>query len=135
MCGTILQLGLVVAIVELWVLIEVGARVGALTAIGLLGRSVGVGLGIVRGQGLTMLDRVRRGELDPQADALGGPLLVVAAGLLVLPGLLSDVLGYALLVPPIRRLAARRLARWLIQRGRGPGGGPGAGSGTIIVVR
>ncbi|MCE5269477.1 MAG: FxsA family protein [Planctomycetaceae bacterium] len=37
--------------------------------------------------------------------------LVLAAALLILPGALTDVLGLALLTPPIRRLAAHALPR------------------------
>jgi UPF0716 protein FxsA len=130
MCGPLL-LGIVGGFaLELWVLIQVGARVGALETIFLVFLTAAVGMALVRGQSLTTLDRLRRGHAE-RAEVIEGPLLVVAALLLLLPGFVSDAAGALLLIPPLRRLVARKLFE---RFGRGGPGGPPSDD-TIIVIR
>lgn len=45
----------------------------------------------------------------PEEGALGGVLALFGGLFLVVPGVLSDLLGVALLVPPVRRLVAERM--------------------------
>jgi UPF0716 protein FxsA len=83
-------------------------------------------------------DQVRADELTVRESGL----LLTAAALLAVPGLLSDAAGLVLLIPPVRRtlarrFAARRSAPVTIIRGEtvsGPGTEPPAGpaGGTII---
>ena len=40
---------------------------------------------------------------------LDGMLLAAAGALLLAPGLISDVMAFLLLIPPVRRMVARRL--------------------------
>jgi UPF0716 family protein affecting phage T7 exclusion len=51
----------------------------------------------------------------PAAGALDAMLVVASGVLFALPGLLTDVLGAILLLPPARRFGARYLRRWLGQ--------------------
>jgi UPF0716 protein FxsA len=44
--------------------------------------------------------------------------LLLAGALLLTPGLLTDVVALALLVPPLRRAVARASLRWLLPRAR-----------------
>jgi UPF0716 protein FxsA len=65
-----------------------------------------IGLSLLRREGLATLERfttrLQLGE-PPMAEAWEGMCLVLAALLLMLPGLLSDVIALALLIPFIRR--------------------------------
>ncbi len=126
-CGPILLAAVAGFALELYVLIEVGARVGAVQTVSLVFLTAIVGTALVRGQGLVALQRLQAGRAE-RAEVLEGPLLVVAALLLLLPGFITDAMGALLLVPPLRRRVARRLFE---RHGHGPRGG----DGTIIVVR
>lgn len=133
MCGPLLLASVGGFALELWVLIRVGARVGAFETVLLVFLTAAAGMALVRGQSLVTLDRLRRGHAE-RAEVLEGPLLLVAALLLLLPGFISDAAGALLLIPPLRR----RVARKLFERfGRGGPGGPGGppGDDTIIVIR
>lgn len=108
----------------LWVLLEVAAFALAGRLVGVLGTlalvlltAVGGGL-LLRAQGAEALaglrGGVRRGG-DPLGLLLRDGFRLVAALLLILPGLLGDVAGLLLLVPWVQARVAADLAR----RGRG----------------
>ena len=126
-CGPILLAALGGFALELYLLIEVGARLGGVETVFLVFMTAIAGTALVRGQGLTVLRRLQAGRAE-RAEVLEGPLLVVAALLLLLPGFLTDGAGALLLIPPLRRWVARRL---FDRRGSGRGGG----DGTVIVIR
>lgn len=117
MCGPISLLFIAIPVLEIWVMIQVGRQVGLFETLALLALSAVIGLSIAKNQGLSALRRVQQGEVPPEAELLAGPLLLVAALLLVVPGFVSDAFGFVLLVPPVRRIVARRLARRM-ERGR-----------------
>lgn len=92
----------------------VGGAVGALSTVALVVVTAAVGLLIFRIQGFAhwrrMQELLSRGEL-PARDVIEAWLLVVAAVLLLVPGFFSDIIGFALLVPPLRASAAAGLLR------------------------
>jgi UPF0716 protein FxsA len=109
---------LVVPFVELFVLIQVGQAIGALPTIGLLVVMSVVGAWLVKREGLQILRRaqaqVRRGEV-PGRELVDGVLVLLAGALMLTPGFFTDIMGIALLIPPvraaIRSLASAQLAR------------------------
>lgn len=94
-------------LVELYVLIEVGSDIGALPTILLSIFTAALGGWLVRHQGLSVLFRVQRmldaGEM-PAVELIEGALLLVTGLLLLLPGFITDGLGFLVLIPPVRRL-------------------------------
>ncbi|PWC32251.1 FxsA family protein [Azospirillum sp. TSO35-2] len=132
-----LLLILLLPILEIVGFIQVGDWIGAGPTIGLLALSALVGMILVRHQGLGSLTRAQaaaaRGEA-PIGTVLDGFCAVFAGILLIIPGFLTDLLGLALLVPPLRR----GLGRWLLGRiggglpvfTTGPGAGFGRGTGA-----
>ncbi len=95
-----------VPLIELALLIEVGSRIGALSTIGLCLLTAAIGGLLVRSQGGQVLATLRR-QLDagrlPVEEAFHG-ICILAAGLLLLtPGFVTDAVGFALLVPALRR--------------------------------
>jgi UPF0716 protein FxsA len=105
---------IVAPLVELFVVLRVGAAIGALNTIALLVVVSLIGAALVKRQGLAVAGRLRRqmdaGE-DPSRSLVDGFLLLVAGVLLILPGFVSDVIGLALLLPPLRAGAARLILR------------------------
>jgi UPF0716 protein FxsA len=98
---------------ELVLLLVVASRLGALATLALLLLGGIAGLGLLRGQQLSVLARLRRGL--PSAgpflpELLDGALRAAAAVLLIVPGFISDGLALILLVPAVRRRLAQRLA-------------------------
>ncbi len=78
-----------------------------------------VGVWLVHSEGLRCWREFRqqlaRGE-PPAAPVLDGLLILVAAVLLVTPGVLTDLVAIVLLVPPVRRAIRRNVSRRLQDR-------------------
>ncbi len=101
-------------LIELYVLIQVGSAIGALPTILLSILTAVIGGYLVRMQGLTVLMRVRstmdRGE-TPALELLDGAVLLLCGFALMLPGFITDAVGFALLVPALRHVLIRRYVK------------------------
>lgn len=93
-------------LVELYVLIEVGSVIGALPTIALSIFTAILGGYLVRTQGVAVLFRAReqlaRREV-PAFELAEGALLLLVGLALLLPGFITDTVGFLLLLPPLRR--------------------------------
>ncbi len=127
--ATLVALFLVVPLVEIYVLIQIGSQVGALPTVALCVGTALAGAALLRTQGLSTLLRVQKmveaGEL-PAVEVLEGAVLLVSGALLLTPGFVTDAIGFACLVPPLRRAA---VLRWLERR---VVGGAARGEGSVI---
>lgn len=115
--------------IELIVLLQVHAMLadalGRGTALLVtIGMIVGTGLAgaaLARQQGLSVLKQLRsqmqRGEIPGQAAA-DGILVLIGAAFLLTPGLLTDLIGFSLLIPVTRKLFQTRLMKWFQQHVR-----------------
>lgn len=96
---------LVVPIIEIYLLIQVGQVIGAGWTIFLVVLTAVIGVGLLRIQGLSTLNRaqqkLQQNEL-PAREILEGMGLVVAGALLLTPGFFTDTIGFLLLFPPTR---------------------------------
>ena len=112
--GRLLLLFIAVPAVELILLIEIGQRVGTLATIGLIMGTGIVGALLARQQGISTFARFRK-DLDdgrlPAEPIVDGVLILVAAAVLITPGVLTDLVGFLCLVPACRRLIKRSLKR------------------------
>ncbi|MBK5929102.1 FxsA family protein [Halochromatium salexigens] len=101
-------------LIELYFLIQVGSVIGALPTILLSILTAVIGGYLVRMQGLAVLMRVRstmdRGE-TPALELLDGAVLLLCGFALMLPGFITDTVGFALLVPALRQALIRRYVR------------------------
>jgi UPF0716 protein FxsA len=97
---------LLVPVAEIAVFVQVGSRIGAGMTVLLVVVSAVVGGWLVRRQGLATATRVQamvaRGE-SPALGMLEGLALLAAGVLLIIPGFLTDIAAFALLIPPLRR--------------------------------
>jgi len=99
----------IVPLTELYVLIEVGRDIGGLTTILLCLATAALGGLIIRVQGLQTLMQARQSMMQGRQESLAeqsvhGVMLVIAGALLFFPGLITDTLGFLLLIPGLRRL-------------------------------
>lgn len=112
MIGLIILIAL--PLIEIAVLIKVGQWIGFWPVLGLVIATFLLGSAILGRSGLSSAIKVRealaRGE-PPVEAMLDSSMLVVAAILLITPGLLADTVGILLLIPPVRRLIAHHALR------------------------
>jgi len=114
--GKLFLLLVAVPLVDLWLLLRVGQSIGFWPTLGLVVVAGAVGTLAVRVEGMRVL-RAWQAALAagraPEEGVLSGVLVLLGAALLVTPGVVTDLVGLALLLPPTRRLAASLLGRWL----------------------
>ena len=111
----------VVPAVELMILIRLSTLVGfpptllLILATGILGAS------LARWQGLRTTSRIRQemaqGKVPGEA-LVDGALILVAGAVLLTPGILTDALGFALLIPVIRHVFKRTALGWIQRNAR-----------------
>ena len=106
---------LVVPFIEIYLLLEVGSIIGALPTIFLVVLTAVLGAHFLRKQGLATWQRfqisLRQGTL-PAYELIEGPIILIGAALLLTPGFFTDLLGFACLVPSLRR----RIADFIIEK-------------------
>lgn len=102
-----------VPIVELLLLIKIGEVVGFWPTAAIVIGTGALGAFLTRLEGLRVLRQVqtefREGRV-PTDRLLDGVLIIVAGAVLLTPGLITDAVGFFLLVPPGRRLIREAVA-------------------------
>ncbi|HEU5151548.1 MAG TPA: FxsA family protein [Iamia sp.] len=134
-------------IAELWFIIQVADVIGGWQTLALLLVEGAIGSWLIKRQGRTVIrridERLRRHDL-PTKELADGFLILVAGVLMLTPGFLTDIVGFALLFPPTRAIArAALLRRFTARMGQGftfvsgPlfGGGPRPGDVFDATVR
>jgi len=103
----------VVPLVELALLVELAKRTSVTATLTLVLATGFLGAWLARREGIKALTRIQS-ELNsgvmPTEAMLDGALIVLAGVVLVTPGMLTDLAGFALLVPPIRGAVKKKLA-------------------------
>lgn len=119
MVGVLVLLFLLVPLAELYVIIQVGQAFGALNTIALLIVISAVGAWLAKREGLNVWRRFQRqvesGSV-PGKEIADGVMILFAGALLMSPGFLTDLLGIALLLPPVRAVIRGTLMRQAAKR-------------------
>jgi UPF0716 protein FxsA len=94
--------------------ILVGETIGVLPTLGLIVLGMVAGTALLRRQGISTLRKVQ-GELSagktPARSLAEGAAQAAGALLIIVPGFVSDLIGIALFVPPVRELLWRAIRR------------------------
>jgi len=96
---------IIIPIIEISVLMQIGAVLGVWPTIAIVIFTAWLGAKYVRQQGLSTLNSVQtkmaQGQM-PSDEIVTGLMLLVAGVLLVTPGFVTDFFGLSLLVPAVR---------------------------------
>ena len=96
---------LLVPLIEIGLFIQVGGLIGLWPTLGIVILTAIIGTYLVRSQGLAAMNSLRgsfsRLE-DPSEPLAHGAMILLAGALLLTPGFFTDVVGFALLAPPVR---------------------------------
>jgi UPF0716 protein FxsA len=114
---------LLLPVAEIAVFILVAALIGTLWALALMLATTLAGVLVLRQAGRKRITRLRVAVADTDITWIeantAGSLTVLAGVLLFLPGFLTDLVGAALLIAPLRRWCSRSLRRWVRSRDHG----------------
>ena len=110
--GRLALLFIVVPILELVLLIELGQIVGLFPTLALVITTGVVGAGLARLEGLktlwTLQSELAQGRIPAQA-IMDGLAILMGGALLLTPGILTDILGFSLLLPVSRSAIQKRV--------------------------
>ena len=110
------MLFILVPLIELALLIKLGSYIGVLDTILLIIFTGAAGAILVRAAGIQCLFTVRQqvqNGIFPADELCNGLLILIAGALLITPGLLTDVVGFTLLIPKLRNMIKARLRSFL----------------------
>ena len=96
---------IILPIIEIYLFIEIGGALGAGWTILLIFLTAAIGVSAMRQQGLAVLQEAQSAQAagrPPLAAAAHGLLILLGGGLLLLPGFLTDAIGFLCLFRPIR---------------------------------
>lgn len=127
-----------VPLLELFILIRLGGAIGLMPTLALCVLTGVAGAWLARREGMRALwsfqERLARGGVPGRA-LMDGLCILIGGAVLLTPGLLTDLLGFALLLPPSRRWIQARMKRRIERqvaegsiRVTTLGGHPGAGT-------
>ena len=102
-----------IPIIEIYLFIKIGAKIGAVTTILLIISTAFIGLIYVKYEGFNTLrsamSQFVKNEL-PLFEIVSGAALVIGAFLLLLPGFLTDALGFLLVFPLTRKIIFKKVS-------------------------
>ena len=98
---------ILIPVIEIYLFIEIGGKIGALYTISLIFFTAFVGIFYARYEGFNTLrsgmGQMMRNEL-PIYEIVSGAALAFAAILLIIPGFATDLMGFLIIFPPTRKL-------------------------------
>ena len=108
-------LGIILApIIEIYLLIKIGSQIGAITTILLIFTTAIIGVYYAKYEGLNTLKsgfiQISRNE-SPTYEVMSGAAIAFAALLLIIPGFITDILGFLIIFPLTRKLIFNTLVK------------------------
>jgi len=112
----LLILFVIVPVTELYILIEVGKKIGSLTTIGIIILTGIIGAYLVKSQGFMILRKIQNDLNDgimPGDSLIQGAIILAGGVLLLTPGFVTDIVGFIFLIPVSRNVVKKYLLKWL----------------------
>ena len=112
--NTILIAILATPVIEIFLMIKIGQNIGAINTILLVILTAVIGIYFARLQGLLALKSAFRNVYEnktPINDLLAGASIAIGAVFLIIPGFMTDFIGFVLLIPFTRKLIINHLLK------------------------
>tara|TARA_Y100000768_G_C23523976_1_gene471665 strand:- start:92 stop:511 length:420 start_codon:yes stop_codon:yes gene_type:complete len=98
---------ILIPVIEIYLFIEIGGKIGAIYTISLIFITAAIGIYYARYEGFNTLrsgmGQMMRNEL-PIYEIVSGAALAFAALLLLIPGFATDLVGFFMIFPPTRKV-------------------------------
>ena len=105
---------ILVPVGEIYLLIKIGSQIGAVSTILLIFTTAIIGIYYAKYEGLNTLRsgfaQLRKNE-PPAYEVISGAAIAFAALLLIIPGFVTDTLGFLLIFPYSRKLIFNKFAK------------------------
>tara|TARA_B000000441_G_C21594346_1_gene261934 strand:+ start:31 stop:459 length:429 start_codon:yes stop_codon:yes gene_type:complete len=105
---------ILVPAIEIYLLIKIGSQIGAITTILLIFTTAVVGVYYAKYEGLNTLKsgflQLSRNE-SPTYEVISGAAIAFAALLLIIPGFMTDIIGFLLIFPISRKFIFSKISK------------------------
>ena len=112
--NSILLLIILIPIIEIYLLIKIGAQIGAISTILLIFTTAIVGIYYAKFEGLNTLRsgfiQLSRNE-PPTYEMISGAAIAFGALLLIVPGFATDILGFLIIFPITRKIFFKKFSK------------------------
>ncbi|MCJ7789955.1 MAG: membrane protein FxsA [Candidatus Atribacteria bacterium] len=111
-----LILFIAIPVVELYILIEVGKKIGSLTTIGIIILTGILGTYLIKSQGFMILRKIQNDlneGIVPGDSLIQGAIILLGGVLLLTPGFITDITGFIFLIPAGRKIVKKYLLKWV----------------------
>ncbi len=112
----LLMLFIIVPVTEIYILIEVGKRIGSLATISIIIFTGILGAYLVKNQGFMILKKIQNdlnNGIMPGDSLIQGAIILAGGILLLTPGFVTDIAGFIFLIPVSRNVVKKYLLKWL----------------------
>tara|TARA_Y100000816_G_scaffold124012_1_gene87160 strand:+ start:31 stop:453 length:423 start_codon:yes stop_codon:yes gene_type:complete len=111
--NTLLLTLITIPVIEIYLFIKIGSKIGALSTILLIFFTAIIGVFFARYEGLNTirsgLTQLIKNQV-PAYEMISGAAIALAALLLIIPGFATDFLGFLILIPFTRKLIFKKFA-------------------------
>ncbi len=111
---------ILIPVVEIYLLIKIGSQIGAITTIFLIFTTAIIGIYYAKYEGLNTLkagfSQLSKNQ-TPAYEVISGAAIAFAALLLIIPGFVTDTLGFLLIFPISRKFIFRKFTRKVKTKG------------------
>ena len=105
---------ILVPIIEIYLFIKIGGQIGAFNTISLIFITAIIGVFYARYEGLNTLrsgfSQIVKNE-TPAFEIISGAAIAFASLLLIIPGFLTDILGFILIFPVTRKILFKKFSQ------------------------
>ena len=105
--NTIFLLIILIPVIEIYLLITIGSEIGAITTILLIFITAIIGVYYAKYEGLNTLKsgfiQLSKNQ-SPKYEVISGAAIAFAAVLLIIPGFMTDIIGFLLIFPITRKI-------------------------------
>jgi UPF0716 protein FxsA len=115
----LIALFVLVPIIELCILLEIGKNIGIFFTITLVIFTGIIGAYLVKNQGFNLLFRIKsqmNSGMIPTDSLIEGLLVLIGGIFLITPGLMTDIIGFLLVIPPSRLFIFNYAKRWIVHK-------------------
>ena len=102
-----------IPLIEIYLMIKIGSVIGAFNTIFLIFFTAITGIYFARSEGLNAIrsgfNQIVKNEI-PIYEIISGAALAFAALLLIIPGFLTDIIGFLLIIPITRKIFIRSIS-------------------------
>jgi UPF0716 protein FxsA len=109
---------LIIPLVEIYLLIKIGGMIGALNTILIILITASLGAYMAKSQGFRVLRQIQEATSQgrmPGNELLHGLFVLIGGFALITPGLITDAIGFSMLIPQIREIYVK-MAKEIIRK-------------------